>query len=161
MLKSEPLQLKIFEGFSQDEQDELKSIIEDLHYPAGETILRQNQQAVHLYILLNGEVEIFYVPYDGPALTIGKLSSGGVFGWSSILGRKTYSSSVTVTADCEVYRIPAYKLQRFCERHQESGVVLLEKIAMSVAQQPAKAHEQIMQMIRAVMALPEGKDPEE
>ncbi len=40
MLKSDPLQIKIFDGFSQDEQDELKSIIENLHFPAGETILR-------------------------------------------------------------------------------------------------------------------------
>lgn len=161
MLKSDPLQLKIFDGFSQDEQDELKSIIEDLRFPAGETILRQNQQAVHLFILVNGEVEIIHVPYDGPALTVGRLSSGAVFGWSSILGKKTYSSSALVTTDCEVYRIPAYKLQRFCEHHQESGVVLLEKIAMSVAQQPAKTHDQIMQMIRVAMACQVEKKPEE
>lgn len=161
MLKSDLLQLKIFDGFSQEEQDELKSIIEVLRYPAGETILRQNQQAVHLFILLSGEVEVIHVPYDAPALTVGKLTSGGVFGWSSILGRKTYSSSAIVTADCEVYRIPAYKLQRFCERHHESGVVLLEKIAMSVAQQPARTHDQIMQMIRVAMACQVEKDPEE
>ena len=61
MLTSDPLQSKIFDGFSQEEQDELKSIIENLHFAAGETILRQNQQAVHLYILVSGEVEIVHV----------------------------------------------------------------------------------------------------
>lgn len=161
MLKSDPLRLKLFDGFSQDEQDELKSIIEQVRFSTGDTILRQNQQAVHLFILVNGEVEIIHVPYDGPALTVGKLTSGGVFGWSSILGRKTYSSSAIVNTDCEVYRIPAYKLQRFCEQHHESGVVLLEKIAMSVAQHPARAHDQIMQMIRVAMACREENDPEE
>jgi len=161
MLKHDDLQLKIFDGFSQDELEELKSIIEDLRFPAGETILRQNQQAVHLFIVVNGEVEIIHVPYDGPSLSIGKLSSCSVFGWSSILGMKAYTSSVIVTADCEVYRIPAYKLQRFCEHHHESGVVLLEKIAMSVAQQPAKIHDQIMQMIRYTMACREENTLEE
>ena len=161
MLNGSPLPVQIFEGFSLDEQDELRSIIEVFTYPAGETILRQSQQGVHLFILVTGEVEITHVPYDGPELTIGKLTSGGVFGWSSILGRKTYSSSVFATTDSRVYRIAAYKLQRFCEQHQESGMVLLEKIAMSVAQQPAKAHDQIMHMLRAVIACPEGKNPEE
>ena len=66
-----------------------------------------------------------------------------------------------VTADCDVYRIPAYKLQRFCEHHHESGVVLLEKIAMSVAQQPAKTHDQIMQMIRVAMTCRDNNEPEE
>ncbi len=161
MLKNNDLQLKLFDGFSQDELDELKSIIETLHFAAGDTVLRQNQQAVHLFIVVCGEVEIHHVPYDGPSLSIGKLSSGGVFGWSSILGRKSYSSSVIVTADCQVYRIPAYKLQRFCEHHHESGVVLLEKIATSVAQQPARIHDQIMQMIRYTMACREENTLEE
>jgi CRP-like cAMP-binding protein len=161
MLKNDDLQLKIFDGFSHDELDELKSIIETLHFAAGDTILRQNQQAVHLFIVVCGEVEIHHVPYDGPSLSIGKLSSGSVFGWSSILGRKVYSSSVIVTADCQVYRIPAYKLQRFCEHHHESGVVLLEKIATSVAQQPARIHDQIMQMIRYTMACREENTLEE
>lgn len=137
------------------------SIIEELRFSCGETILRQNQQAVHLFILISGEVEMVHLPFDGPEITIGRLSSGAVFGWSSILGRKTYSSSALVTADCEVYRVPAYKLQRFCEQHHESGVVLLEKIAMSVAQQPAKAHEQMMQMILAAMTCQAEENPEE
>jgi CRP-like cAMP-binding protein len=151
MLTNEHLKSALFEGFSAEELDELKSIIEVVQYSAGETILSQNRRATNLYIVVSGEVEITHKPYDAPAISVGRLSSGGVFGWSSILGREVYSSTVTTNAPTTVYRIQAYKLQQFCELHHETGVVLLEKIAMSVAQQPAKIHEQIMSMINLAM----------
>jgi CRP-like cAMP-binding protein len=151
MLTNEHLKLALFEGFSAEELDELKSIIEVVQYSAGETILSQTRRATNLYIVVSGEVEITHKPYDAPAISVGRLSSGGVFGWSSILGREVYSSTVTTNAPTTVYRIQAYKLQQFCELHHETGVVLLEKIAMSVAQQPAKIHEQIMSMINLAM----------
>lgn len=76
MLKSESLQLEMFKGFSQKELDDLKTIIECRQYNAGEMILRQNERADYLYIVVNGNVEILHVPYDGPQLSVGKLSSG-------------------------------------------------------------------------------------
>lgn len=158
---SEDLLLGFFEDFSCEERDELKAIIDQRAFSAGETILAQNQPATDLFILAEGEVEIAHVPYDGPELSVGRLSPGGVFGWSAILGRKVYTSSVRVLTDCRVYRIPSWQLQKFCELHHETGVVLLEKIALSVAQNPDRIHEQIMQMIRYTMACGEGDNVEE
>lgn len=151
MLTNDQLKITLFEGFTAGELDELKRIIEVARYSAGEAILRQNHRATNLYIVVTGEVEITHKPYDAPEISVGRLSSGGVFGWSSILGREVYTSTVTAVEPSSVYRIQAYKLQQFCELHHETGVVLLEKIAMSVAQQPAKIHEQIMSMINLAM----------
>jgi CRP-like cAMP-binding protein len=151
MLTDEQLKLTLFDGFTEEELDELKRIIEVASFSAGEAILRQNCRATNLYIVVSGEVEITHKPYDAPEISVGKLSSGGVFGWSSILGREVYSSTVTAISPCSVYRLQAYRLQKFCELHHETGVVLLEKIALSVAQQPAKIHEQIMSMINLAM----------
>jgi CRP-like cAMP-binding protein len=152
MLKGDLSQLAIFDDFTEQELDELRRIIDKAQYTARELILRQNHRATNLYIVISGEVEILHKPYDTPQISIGKLASGGVFGWSSILGREVYTSTVTAISDCSVYRIPGFKLQQFCELHHETGVVLLEKIAMSVAGQPAKIHEQIMDMISLAMS---------
>jgi CRP-like cAMP-binding protein len=152
MLSTDDLKLKLFEDFTADEVDELKKIIDVVQIPAGEAVLRQNQRATNLYIVVSGDVEIIHKPYDAPELLVGRLNSGGVFGWSSILGRDVYSSTVNATSDCVLYRLQGYKLQNFCELHHETGVVLLEKIARSVAKQPAKIHEQIMLMINHAMS---------
>ena len=151
MLKADDLKLALFDDFTQDELDELKSIIDCVKFSAGEVILRQSFRATNLYIVVDGDVEITHKPYDAPAISVGRLNSGGVFGWSSILGREVYSSTVIAVTDCTVYRIQAFKLQQFCELHHETGVVLLEKIAMSVAHHPARIHEQIMNMINLAM----------
>ena len=155
MTQSDTMNLQLFEGFSAEELEELQSVIEQVDFPAGETILYQNHRATTLYIVISGEVEILHKPYDAPTITINRLSTGGVFGWSAILGRKVYSSTVVAKTDCTLYRILAFKLQQLCERHHETGVVLLEKIAMSVAKQPAKIHEQILEMINLAMSCPE------
>ena len=152
MLNTDQLKLTMFDDFTEVELDALKRIIEVAQFSTGEVILRQNQRAINLYIVLSGDVEIIHKPYDAPEISIGKLTSGGVFGWSSILGRDCYSLTVKAISDCSVYRIQGYKLQQFCELHHETGVVLLEKIAMSVAKQPAKIHEQIMSMISLAMS---------
>ncbi len=153
-MNKEEINIEIFKGFTEDQLIELKTILTPCHYSNGEVIIRQNQRAEDLFIVINGEVEIRHRPYDGPVLTVGKISSGGVFGWSAILGRSDYSSTVTAMADCVLYRINGRKLQGFCEHHHETGVVLLEKMALSVAQQPAQIHEQIMKLLQFAMECP-------
>lgn len=161
MLQSDQFDLKMFEGFSPEELDDLKKIIESLRFSAGSEILRQNQRATNLYIVVNGDVEIFHKPDDAPQISVGKLSAGGVFGWSSILGRDVYSSTVLALTDCSLYRMRAFELQKFCELHHETGVVLLEKIARSVAKQPAQIHDQIMEMIHLAMNCRDDQTNEE
>ncbi len=150
-MKKDNINLEIFKGFTDAQLVELKTILTSCQYSTGEVIIRQNEQASDLFIVISGEVEIYHRPYDGSVLTVGRISSGGVFGWSAILGRKKYSSTVTALRDCILYRIPGRKLQSFCEHHHETGVVLLEKMALSVAQQPAQIHEQIMKILQSAM----------
>ena len=161
MIKSDRLEQSLFEGFPSIENEELKRIIEERSYTKGEFILCQGQPAANLYILLSGEVEIRHKPYDGPSLLVSKLSSGGVFGWSSVLGRKVYTSSAVVIADCSVYCIPGLKLQQFCESHHKTGVVLLEKIAMSVAQQPDSIHKQIVELLQHALSCGQDEKTED
>lgn len=141
----------MFTGFSDKQLVELRSVMQKDYYSAGEVIIRQNELATSLYLVLSGEVEITHRPYDGPELTIAKIKEGGVFGWSAILGREKYSSTVTALEECCVYHIRGSKLQHFCEQHQETGVVLLEKMALSVAHQPAQIHEQIMKILQSAV----------
>ena len=151
------LQVTLFEGLSSEAAVELDAILEECRFLAGEVILHQNQAAEHLFIIAEGEVVVRHVPYDGHSISIGKLSSGGIFGWSAILGRDVYSSTVVVLRDCVVYRISSNDLQRFCDHHHESGVVLLEKMAMSAVKAPTEIHEQVKQMIRRTMDCREEK----
>jgi CRP-like cAMP-binding protein len=151
MLQKDEVQIDLLNGLSEEQFAELRILLECCRYPAGEIIIHQNQLADNLYIVVSGEVEISHQPYDGPTLSVGRVSSGGVFGWSAILGRKNYSSTVTVVNDCCLYRIPGVKLQQFCEHHHATGVVLLERMALSVAQQPAQIHDQIMKILQSAM----------
>jgi len=150
----------VLRDISDKQLMELRTILQKDQYSAGQVIIQQNQRATDLFILISGEVEITHRPYDGPALTVAKVKAGGVFGWSAILGRDKYSSTVTALEDCRVYHVRGFKLQHFCEEHQETGVVLLEKMALSVAQQPAQVHDQIMKILQSAMDYREDSSSE-
>lgn len=154
------VQTRVLRDISEKQLMELRAILQKDQYSAGDVIIQQNQRATDLYILISGEVEITHRPYDGPAITVAKVKAGGVFGWSAFLGREKYSSTVTALEECRVFHVRGFKLQRFCEEHQETGVVLLEKMALSVAQHPAQIHDQIMKILQSAMDYREDNSSE-
>ena len=93
MLRQELAHLAIFKNLDGDELERIAPLLSLCFFQPDEIIFEQGQQAVYLYILLEGEVIISYKPYDGPALTVARIIPGGVFGWSAALRRDIYTSA--------------------------------------------------------------------
>lgn len=128
-------------------------LIELCHVPAGQTIFRQGDEATHLYILECGMVDILFKPSDGPELLVSRLTSGGVFGWSSTLGRDSYTSAAYAVIDSEVYCFDSAKLRRLCEEHPDTGVVILDRLALAIAERLECTHSKVMSVLNQGMEL--------
>ena len=81
----------IFENipFFNDLSNKMLEIIEPLFEPCTcheGTIFEQGDPAIHLYIIIQGKVDILYKPYDTPVISMTSVKSGGIFGWSAISG---------------------------------------------------------------------------
>lgn len=122
-------------------------------FDADQTIFKQGDNADHLYIIENGLVDIIFKPSDGPALQVSRLSRGGVFGWSSALGRDSYTSSAQAVMDLEAYRFSGQELRTLCEGHPETGVVLLDRLALAIAKRLESTHDQVMNVLKNSMDL--------
>ncbi len=145
--------LTIFQGIEVETQDQLLPLVSLCHFAKGTTIFKQGEAATHLYIMESGIIEILFKPFDGPALTVSRLTRGDVFGWSSTLGRSRYTSSACAMTDSEAYRICGKELQKLCEESPETGMVLLDRLASAIAERLECTHTEIMGILNQGMDL--------
>jgi CRP-like cAMP-binding protein len=145
--------LQLFQGLSQEQLERLMSLMEPMFIPEKQIVFEQGQAAEYLYILIKGEVEIRYKPYDGPPLTVVRITPGGVFGWSASLGRKVYTSAAIALTECETYRISGHLLHHLCNQAPDIGGVLLDRLAGVIAERLRNTHSQVLTILTEGMDL--------
>src|SRR5215510_10065990 len=83
----------------------LEPLFEPYACDPGEVVLQQGQPANYLYVIVTGTAEISYKPYDGNPITVTHVESGGLFGWSAVVGSDTYTSSAISIGALEALRV--------------------------------------------------------
>ncbi|HBF40479.1 MAG TPA: hypothetical protein DDW19_01465 [Anaerolineaceae bacterium] len=153
MLKGEIDSFCIFQGLNNDQLELLAPLVSVSAFAADTVIFTQGDHATTLYLVISGQVEIRFKPYDGPPLTVSRLHAGDVFGWSSTIGRDLYTSSAISVTESQEYCINGLELHALCEQHPDAGVVILEKLASAIAENLEATHTGIMNILSQGMEL--------
>src|SRR5215216_774004 len=113
--------LAVFKNMNQEYTKLLKPLFQPYSCRSGKTVIQQGKPADYLYFIVNGKVEVSFKPYDGSPITVSHVGKDGLFGWSSLLGSRTYTSSVTAIEDLETIRIRGKELRKLCQENPEAG----------------------------------------
>jgi CRP-like cAMP-binding protein len=140
-------QFALLEGFSEDQIDLLRPLIEDVRYETEQIIFEQGDKADYLFFVMDGKVSIQFNPEDGPVLTVSEVDQGGVFGWSSALGSASYTSSAICTEPGHFIRMEGEELKNLCQEHPETGILILNRLASVIAQRLRGTHEQVVELL--------------
>jgi CRP-like cAMP-binding protein/small-conductance mechanosensitive channel len=101
--------LRKVELFSQLTDEELRALAERLRYSPfakGNVITRQGDELSHwLYVIINGEAEVYADLPNGKRRTVRTLGRGNFFGEMGLLTGAPRSASVIAKTDVECYRI--------------------------------------------------------
>lgn len=100
--------LKRVELFAQMTDDELHKLAERLKYAPfakGSIISRQGAIAHWLYIIINGEAEVYVEAANGGKRRLNVLSKGSFFGEMGMMTGAPRSASVAAKTDVECYRL--------------------------------------------------------
>ncbi len=101
--------LRKVELFSQLSEDELKTLAEGLkymQYAKGSVIAKQGTTGQHwLFIIINGEVEVFVGSSDSERKRLNVLSKGNFFGEMSLMTGAPRAASVIAKTDLACYRL--------------------------------------------------------
>jgi CRP-like cAMP-binding protein len=151
MFQQQYTQLPFFKGLSKEQFAQIEPLFQLCRFQQDHTIFQQGQNAQFFYILLEGEVEIRYKPYDGPSLTIAHLKPGNVFGWSAVLGRDTYTSAAISLLRCDVYCASCNDLRKLYRKYPETGDILLSRLASVIAERIRSTHNKVLSLLKEGM----------
>jgi CRP-like cAMP-binding protein len=133
---------------TQEQYDLLFPLFEPFTAPSGTVLFKQGDEAAYLYIILQGRVAIEYKPYDGPKITLTHLHAGDIFGWSSVVGSRAYTSDALSTTTIETLRIRGSDLKGLYVDHPNVCRSILEKLAEAVSPRWINAKHQIQNMLQ-------------
>jgi CRP-like cAMP-binding protein len=136
-----------FEDLDDEYVDLLKPLFEPFSCPAGSIVLQQGTPADYLYLILRGQIEVSFKPYDGGPITVSHVEKDGWFGWSAVVGSRKYTSSARAIEELETIRIHGNELRRLCVEQPEAGKVVLERLADNVSLRWKDAHEQVQSIL--------------
>lgn len=156
MFRQEIANISIFKDLSTDDIDKMAPLFDMVCLKQNQVIFEHGMVADYLYILLEGEVVVNFKPYDGPQLNVARISTGGVFGWSSILGRQIYTSEAVAVVDSTAIRIGGDELRHLCEKKPQTGQVILERLASVIAEPLHSTHDQIFALLTQSIEMGNG-----
>lgn len=140
-------QLPLFQGIPGKQLEQLRPLLVPGDYYAGTVLFEQDDPALHFYLVMSGEVAIRYKPEDGQPIVVARVKTGGVVGWSAVIGRRRYTSAAICTEDSRLLRVRGSDLQAFCEKEPEIGNLFVDRLAQVVAQRLQTTHPQLMALL--------------
>ena len=140
-------EIPIFQGLTPEQVDLLHPLVMECNCYAGTVLFEQGDPAEFLYLVITGEAVIRYKPEDGPPITVTRVRSGGLVGWSAVIGRRLYTSGVECSQDSNLLRIRGTDLQSLCERSPETGLIILDRLANLVAERLRHTHPEVVALL--------------
>jgi CRP/FNR family transcriptional regulator len=144
-------QLPFFQDLSAAQVGLLRHMFIPCDRYTGSVLFEQGDPAEFLYLVVNGEVTIHYKPEDGPVMSISRVHSGGVVGWSAVLGNRQYTSAAVCTDYTQMLRVRGRDLRNLCKDYPETGILIIDRLAWVIAERLHNTYEQVISLLKQGM----------
>jgi CRP-like cAMP-binding protein len=131
----------LFQGMSPEFMDEIsRSLIRETH-AKGDLLFRAGDPADFLYVLETGRVRLS--AGDRGIVTRIVEKEGDALGWSSLVGRESYTSSAECLADVRVVKIKKDVMNGIFDRYPACGMLLFRRLARLIGERLLENYHQI------------------
>jgi uncharacterized membrane protein len=143
--------VSLFRRLESDELERLAERVEQVEYPAGETIFNENDKGDALYVVDSGSVRIWVLDEDAEPVTLAELKPGDFFGELAVLDRGPRSSNATALTDITLHRLSSDHFQEFLLQHPEASIDVICEIGARMRQTNALVTTRVTRNINVVM----------
>lgn len=129
-----------FANLENSHLKEISMISEEVNIPKGTLIFEEGKLVSALYLLMSGEVDLYFFVGVERDLKNRKefladdINVGETFGISALVDPFTYTASARATKDSRVIKIDANKLRRLTETDPSLSCRLMGQIAKALAE---------------------------
>lgn len=120
-------QTDLFRGMDKDFVKEIYDLTGKQSLEKGEVLFREGDQARHFYILLKGRLRLGTRDTGQVVHTVSR--PGEAFGWSSLVGRTSYSASAESVQPTTLLKIDREDFQGILEKDPTNGLLFYQRLA--------------------------------
>ncbi|MCA9923478.1 MAG: cyclic nucleotide-binding domain-containing protein [Anaerolineales bacterium] len=125
--------VQLFAGLEPDELDQLAAICTEKKIESGESVIQQNTTGSEMYIVANGEVEVFIQGLNN-ARSLVLLGEGQVVGEMALIDQGYRSASVRATKKgASLYKIERDQFYALCNSNTRIGFLVMRNLAIDIA----------------------------
>ena len=129
-IRRQPVYLKsadLFLGMGKEFVTEAMDISTKISHAEGDYLFHLNETATYFYILLKGKVRLS-LGKTGPVVYVAKHPSE-IIGWSSIIGRDSYSASAECILPTDLLRFNRHGFLKLLEQNPANEAILFKRLA--------------------------------
>lgn len=127
------LRVQLFADMNQDELKQLAAISSEQKVDPGVVIIQQNTTGSEMYIIAEGEVEVFIQGLNN-ARSLVLLGAGQVIGEMALIDQGYRSASVRATKrGATLYKIERDAFDALCEENMRIGFRVMRNLAIDIA----------------------------
>jgi CRP-like cAMP-binding protein len=120
-------QADLTRGVGKDFVKELTTLSIKTSYDGGVLLFRKGDPAVHAYLLLMGLVQLKMGESGNVVHTVKR--PGETFGWSSLVGRETYSTTAECLKPTTLRKLHVDDLKKLLKKDPENGLIFFQRLA--------------------------------
>ena len=115
----------LFERFNDEERDLLASQLEEVEFQPGQLIFRRMDPGGAIFIVAEGEVEVFIEDSTGERIVFETVKGGQFFGELSLLDGESRSASAQALVPTRALKVDRGDLEKLFERHPHAAMDVL------------------------------------
>jgi CRP-like cAMP-binding protein len=131
---------EIFEDLDRRELEHVATYGRAQEVKAGTTVFEENALASHLYMVLDGTVEIGIGGGSDHKIVIDTVNAGEVFGWSAVAEPPRFTAGAWATGDTRLVVFDGANLVQLFEINNRIGYRILKRISVVISRR-LKARE--------------------
>ena len=147
-------QADLFYGLNHNFIKDLMAIALRTPCVKGDIVFRSEEPATHFYILIQGCVRLRLGHAGLEVFTSCRI--GEIFGWSSLIGRPTYSASAECMETATLLKIDRQQFQSILEKDLSSGLLFFKQLAAALGSRLIQLYERETKTAPAASSSTEG-----
>lgn len=121
-------QSDLFQRLTPEEIEQLERVTTILSYQPGRILYRPGEKGTALFLLKEGQIQLYHLSTDGRKLIIATLKNGDSCGEMSLVGQGCHDCFAEVVTTASVYVITIHDLELLLQHNTRITQVLLQKM---------------------------------
>jgi CRP-like cAMP-binding protein len=147
-------QSDLLKGLSKDFVKQVMEVAEKETHKGGYILFKEGDRAKQIYILLKGRVSLTMGETGHIVYTVDH--PGEVFGWSSLVGRRGFSTTAECKETTKLLKISVQKLEKLFEKDRANENIFLRQLAALLGARLIQSYKMISNKAQADLSLSYG-----